>query len=118
VRCAPNHIPLVAVPERADSLARALGRAHYDYAAYLNYRKRHRGHVWQNRCYSTPLDRDPLGTALRYVDRNPLRGRLVERAANYRWSSARAHIEGRDPSGMLDTETWKEISLAATGRKR
>jgi putative transposase len=105
----PNQIHLVAVPERADSLARALGRAHYDYAAYFNHRKRRSGHVWQNRFYSTPLDRDHLGTALRYVDLNPVRGGLVERAADYRWSSARAHIEGRDPSGMLDLKTWKQI---------
>jgi putative transposase len=38
-----------------------------------------------------------------------VRGGLVERAAGYRWSSARAHIEGRDPSGMLDLKTWKQI---------
>ena len=105
----PNHIHLVAVPERADSLARALGRAHYDYAAYFNHRRRHSGHVWQNRFYSTPLGRDHLGTALRYVDLNPVRGGQVQRAADYRWSSARAHLEGSDPSGLLDMETWKQI---------
>jgi putative transposase len=97
------------VPARADSLARALGRAHYDYAVYFNHRKHHSGHVWQNRFYSAALDRDHLGTARRYVDRNPVRGRLVERAVDCRWSSALAHVEGRDPSGLLDMELWKEI---------
>jgi putative transposase len=77
----PNHVHLIAVPARADSLARALGRAHYDYAVYFNHRKHHSGHVWQNRFYSAALDRDHLGTALRYVDLNPVRGRLLERAA-------------------------------------
>jgi putative transposase len=43
------------------------------------------------------------------VDRNPVRGRLVERAADYRWSSALAHVEDRDPSGPLDMKVWKEI---------
>ena len=105
----PNHVHLVAVPARADSLARALGRAHYDYAVYFNHRKLHSGHVWQNRFYSAPLDRAHLGTALRYVDLNSVRARLAQTAVDYRWSSARAHVDGRDPSGLLDMETWKEI---------
>jgi hypothetical protein len=46
---------------------------------------------------------------LRYVDLNPVRAGLVDRAADYRWSSARAHVEGRDPSGLLDLETWKQV---------
>jgi putative transposase len=43
------------------------------------------------------------------VDLNPVRGRLVERAVDYRWSSALAHVEDRDPSGLLDMKLWKEI---------
>lgn len=35
--------------------------------------------------------------------------RLVERAADYHWSIARPHVEGSDPSELLDMETWQEI---------
>jgi putative transposase len=82
----PNHIHLVAVPERADSLARALGRAHYDYATYFNLRKRHSGHVWQNRFYSTPPGRDPLGIA-HFNEDVAIRGseRGARRACGTRW---------------------------------
>ena len=34
-----NHIHLLAVPERSDSLHRALGRTHADYARYLNIKR-------------------------------------------------------------------------------
>jgi hypothetical protein len=34
---------------------------------------------------------------------------FLQTAVDYRWSSARAHVDGRDPSGLLDMETWKEI---------
>ena len=34
--------------------------------------------------------------ALAYVPLNPVRARLVERARDWRWSSTRAHLAGRD----------------------
>ena len=34
--------------------------------------------------------------AARYVALNPVRARLVARAEDWRWSSVRAHLEGRD----------------------
>jgi hypothetical protein len=36
------------------------------------------GHPWQNRFFSTPLDRDYLHTALRYIDLNPVRAFFAE----------------------------------------
>ncbi len=105
----PNHVHLIAVPERPDSLARALGRAHNLYSRWFNRLRRRSGHLWQNRFYSAPLGRDHLLTALRYVDLNPVRAGLIERAIDYRWSSAGAHVSGRDPGGLLDMAGWAEI---------
>jgi putative transposase len=65
--------------------------------------------LWQNRFYSAPLGRDHLLTALRYVDLNPVRAGLIERAVGYRWASAWAHVSGRDSSGLLDMAAWAEI---------
>ena len=47
-----NHVHLVAVPQRFDSLARALGRTHAEYARYLNIRRRSCGHLFQARFFS------------------------------------------------------------------
>ena len=104
-----NHVHLVAIPEHDRSLARALGRAHYEYAIYLNHQWKRSGHLWQNRFFSTPLDRDHLRVALRYVDLNPVRAGLAERAADYLWSSALPHVESVDPSGLLDLKNWRKI---------
>jgi putative transposase len=46
---------------------------------------------------------------LRYVDMNPVRAQLVESAGEYPWSSAQAHITGRDPWGLLDHDLWREV---------
>ncbi len=42
------------------------------------------------------MDRAWLLAAARYVELNPVRARLVKRARLWPWSSARAHLAGRD----------------------
>ena len=42
------------------------------------------------------MDEEHLAAALRYVSLNPVRARLVERARDWRWSSTRAHLTGKD----------------------
>jgi putative transposase len=46
------------------------------------------GHLYQGRFKSFPIQRDEhLLTVLRYVERNPLRAGLVQRAEDWRWGS-------------------------------
>jgi putative transposase len=101
-----NHVHVVAVPSREDSLARAFGKTHNDYARWLNVRRGVDGHFWQNRYFSCPLDEDHQWEALRYVELNPVRAGLVDAAAEWRWSSAAAHLGGADSSGLLDFGVW------------
>jgi hypothetical protein len=47
------------------------------------------GHVWQGRFRAFPIQEDDhLLTVLRYIERNPVRACLVERAQDWAWSSA------------------------------
>jgi putative transposase len=90
-----NHVHLVASPESAESLARAMSRVHSEYAAVSNRAEHRTGHLWESRYFSCPLDQSHLLAALRYVDENPARAGMVKRAGDWPWSSARAHcIEG------------------------
>ena len=92
----PNHVHLIAVPESADGLRRALGEVHRRYTRLVNFREGWRGHLWQGRFASYVLDERYLLTAARYVELNPVRAGLVEAPSRYRWSSAAAHARGRD----------------------
>ena len=103
-----NHIHLVAIPATVASLAIWLRRAHGRYAQYLNARRGRTGHLWQNRYFSCPLEGTHLWTALRYVECNPVRARVVGSAEEFSWSSAAAHVGGRDASGLLDMGFWRE----------
>ena len=104
----PNHLHLIAVPQEEVALAVVLRRTHGRYAQYFNARKQRCGHLWQNRFYSCPLERTHLWNALAYVERNPVRAGLSERAEEFEWSSAAAHLKGKDPSRMLDLDFWRE----------
>jgi putative transposase len=106
-----NHVHLVAIPERPDGLARALGETHGRYAQRFNRRYRRSGHLWQNRFYSCPLGRDHLLTALAYVDLNPLRAGLVRLPEQYEWSSARAHTAGAESDRTIDAWAWSELAI-------
>ena len=86
-----NHVHLVVLPERENSLARTFGRAHSEYALALNQTAGRTGHLWQNRFFSCPLDARHLENAIRYVDLNPVRAGLTATPWDWGWSSARAH---------------------------
>jgi len=103
----PNHVHLLAVPGREESLARALGRTHADYARYWNARRNSCGHLWQARFYSCPLECDQVWTVARYIEVNPVRAGMVGEAGDWRWSSAQAHISGADASGLLEMSPWQ-----------
>jgi len=92
----PNHVHLIAVPETAEGLCRAVGEAHRRYTRHVNFREGWRGHLWQGRFGSFVMDEPHLLTAMRYVELNPVKAGLAERPEAYRWSSARAHLDGRD----------------------
>jgi putative transposase len=75
-----NHVHLVVVPEHENSLARAIGRTHYLYTLYINRMHSRSGHLWQNRFFSCGLDEKHAYCALRYVELNPVRARIKQRA--------------------------------------
>lgn len=111
----PNHTHLIAVPQTQEGLRKAIGEAHRRYSRMINFREGWRGYLWQGRFSSFVMDERYLLTAVRYIELNPVGAGLVEDPAAYLWSSARAHIEGRDDrlvsvSPLLEmVGDWKEF---------
>jgi putative transposase len=92
----PNHMHLILVPDTEQALGRALGETHRRYTSVINARLRVTGHLFQSRFCSVAMDEAHFLTAARYVAMNPVRAGLVAWAEDWRWSSAKAHLEGRD----------------------
>ena len=103
----PNHVHLVLVPADADGLRAALAPAHRRYTWEINRREDWRGHLWQSRFASFPMDDAHLHACLRYVELNPVRAGLVARPEDWRWSSARAHL-GLAGDDLTDVAAGRE----------
>jgi len=109
-----NHVHLIGIPKNEDDFASALGETHRKYTTIINIREKWKGHLWQGRFGSCPLDDFHLLMAVRYVERNPVRAGLVESAGEYVWSSARSHLSLCDDplltgtKGYLNIEDWRE----------
>ena len=117
----PNHVHLVLVPAREDGLRAALAPTHRLYTAEINRREGWRGHLWQGRFASFPMEEAHLHACLRYVELNPVRAGLVDRPESWRWSSARAHL-GLDADRLTDLapaaqriEDWAAFLAAGLG---
>lgn len=89
-----NHVHLLGTPMKKDSLSTTLRDSHMRYAQYMNHKYSRSGHLWQGRFFSCPLDETHMLVAARYIERNPIRVKLVRRAQEWKWSSARAHVSG------------------------
>lgn len=110
----PNHFHLVLWPYEDGDLGRFM-----QWLLTSHVRRYHRhyhssGHVWQGRFKAFPIQQDEHYLAvLRYVERNPLRARLVKRAEDWTWSSLRERLSGQ-PSELLHSgpvplpRNWKD----------
>ena len=92
----PNHVHLIATPADATGLRLGIGEAHRRYTRHVNFSKQWRGHLWQERFASFPMDETHLMAAVRYVELNPVRAGIVTKPADYPWSSTKAHLLGKD----------------------
>jgi len=92
----PNHVHLVMVPSREEGLREVLGEAHRRYTRHINLREGWRGHLWQERFHSFPMDEAYLMSTVRYVEQNPVKARLCAHPEDWEWSSTKAHIAGVD----------------------
>ena len=99
----PNHFHLVLWPHADGDLSRWM--QWLQTAHVRRYHSHHgtSGHIWQGRFKAFPIEQDEhLLTVLRYVERNPLRARLVRRAENWQWSSLRQRKSNTRPTWLTE----------------
>ena len=106
----PNHVHLIVVPPSEAALCRGIGEAHWWYTRRINFRENWRGHLWQGRFASFVMDEPYLLAAARYVERNPVRAKLAERAEEWPWSSAAGHVASR--AGAWAEGSWLRERIA------
>ena len=109
-----NHVHFLAAPLRRDSLAMTFKYTNMRYSSYFNKKNRRSGHLWQGRFYSCPLHHDHALEALRYVERNPVRAKMVQFPWEYEWSSAREHVGFIEETGISGEGEGNDLSSQAS----
>jgi putative transposase len=72
-----NHVHYVAIPDRLDSIHRVFHRLNGAHSQRLNRKYGFVGQLWQERPFSCVLDEPHFANAVRYVEQNPRRARMV-----------------------------------------
>jgi putative transposase len=87
------------------------------YSLDYNLRKKRKGHFWMSHHRSIPVETDPYGLALmRYINRNPVRAKMVEKPGDWPWSGYRFYAFG-EPNDLL-TPHPTYLALGASDEKR
>lgn len=92
----PNHVHLLIKAELALDLPMFMKAILQVYAAKFRKKYKSTGFIFQNRYKSRLIDNDSyLLECARYIERNPVRAKIVEDAAEYPWSSYHYYAQGR-----------------------
>src|SRR5262245_5667948 len=113
-----NHFHLLMQVPNPRDLSRAMAGMLLAYVRYFHTRYGFVGHLWQGRFKSPAVEAETyLLSCGRYVERNPVDAKLVERPWDYAWSSFRAYACGLvDP--LLSPNPWYDNLSPTPGRRR
>jgi len=94
-----THLHLFLQPSQTTPLAKTMQLLNWMYALNYNQRKNRKGHFWLERYQNIPVQSGRYALALmRYINRNPLRGNMVEYPGQWQWSGYPALAMGKhDP---------------------
>ncbi|WP_454063736.1 REP-associated tyrosine transposase [Candidatus Nitrospira salsa] len=106
----PNHFHLLVWPRKDGELSQWM-----QWVMTTHVRRYHRdhqsnGHIWQGRFKAFPIQQDEhLLKVWRYIERNPVRARLVTRAEDWRWSSLPTRGRWLHSSPVTRPSGWKKL---------
>jgi putative transposase len=109
-----NHVHLLIIPKKKNSLSDGIRNLQRDFARWQNLQHNRIGHLWEDRFFSCPVDEESVWKVLSYIELNRVRAGLIEKAWDWDWCSASAHITGSDSSGLLDMDLWKKYFNGAS----
>ena len=87
-----NHIHLM-LREGVEDISTVIKRITVSYVYYFNKKYKRVGHLFQDRFRSEVVEQDSYVLSLaRYIHQNPVKAGIVQKAADYRWSSYLSYL--------------------------
>ena len=100
-----NHMHLLMETDKAP-LSKIIQGINQSYTIYYNRKYRTVGHLFQGRYKAILCNRDEyLLTLLKYIHLNPVRAKIAETAADYKWSSHSAYAGSSGKGSPVDTDS-------------
>lgn len=102
-----DHVHLVATPARREGLGQLMQRTGRRYVGRFNKRHGRSGPLWDGRFRASVLDPERFVlSCLAHIELNPVRHQKVERAEDFRWSSAAHHLGLRSDPMLVDPPAY------------
>jgi REP element-mobilizing transposase RayT len=99
-----NHFHLLVEEGRKTNISRLMQKLNTAYSMYFNKKYARRGHLFENRFFSSQVDRDEyLLEVSRYIHLNPVRAELLGKPEEYSWSSCWAYLNLEEDE-LIDKE--------------
>lgn len=113
----PNHVHLLLTPSTDESCGTLMRQVSFRYSQFFNKKHQRTGTLWEGRYRSCLVESRPYVLAChRYIEVNPVRAGMVERASDYPWSSFRANTGAFTDPLLIRHEELMAISPADYGR--
>jgi putative transposase len=91
-----NHVHLLCTPSEEGAVSKMMQALGRQYVRYFNGKYKRSGTLWEGRFKSCLIDSDAyLFEVYRYIELNPVRAKMVNDPAEYKWSSFQVNALGR-----------------------
>lgn len=91
-----NHVHLLCTPRQPDATSQMMQSLGRRYVRYFNHLYQRTGTLWEGRYRSCLVQNERyLLEVYRYIELNPVRAKMVEKPAEYPWSSYLINAEGK-----------------------
>lgn len=112
-----NHVHLLATPPAAGDIGRMMQSLGRRYVGLFNARHGRTGTLWEGRYKACLVDSEHYVVACyRYIELNPVRARMIDDSARYRWSSCAANLGQCPHSQLTPHPAW--LALGTTDARR
>lgn len=105
-----NHVHLLITPHSRESAGAMMKQLGQRYVQYINRRYHRSGTLWEGRYRSCLTHEEQyVLSCYRYIELNPVRAKLVEHPAEYRWSSYRANAQGEASTLLTNHSLYNAV---------
>lgn len=101
-----NHIHLLGTILRGDELPKLMQYLLFEYSRWYRKHNEYVGHLWQGRYKNEIILKESYFLECgRYIERNPLRAKIVKQLEDYSWSSYRHYALG-EKNPLIDDNPY------------